>query len=112
MREDERISSAWRSALIDPENELFLSAASLWEMQIKASIGKLNLPEGFEEGLVRFGFRELPVRWEHARAVADLPPIHKDPFDRILVAQAISESLVLLTGDATLRAYGDFILAV
>ncbi len=112
MREDERLGPVWQSILIDPENELYLSAASVWEMQIKASLGKLKLPDGFDEGLVRFGFRELAVRWEHARATAQLPFIHKDPFDRLLLAQAISEGLVLISGDATLRAYGDFVTVV
>ncbi len=112
MREDERLGPVWQSILVDPRNELFLSAASVWEMKIKLGLGKLTLPDGFDEGLQQFGFRELAVSWEHARVTGGLPPIHKDPFDRLLVAQAISERLVLITGDATLRGYGDFVSVV
>lgn len=88
--------------------EVHVSAASLWEAAIKARLGKLrvSLP-ALVEGIEASGFLELPVRAAHAVAVVDLPEHHRDPFDRLLVAQAIHESLQLLTADAFLCRYSD-----
>ena len=90
--------------------EVFISAASIWEVSIKAAIGKLDAdPAALLAEIEPAGFRLLPVTGEHAAAVARLPPIHNDPFDRMLVAQAKTEPLLLLTNDAALAGYGDCI---
>lgn len=90
--------------------EVFVSAASIWEISIKASIGKLDAdPDELLAGVEPAGFSMLPITGEHAAMVARLPPIHKDPFDRILVAQASVEPMILLTNDDTLRDYGSLV---
>lgn len=94
--------------MADPGNVLFFSAASIWEVAIKYSSGKANFhvdPNLLHRGLQENGFLELPVSGIHALAVGALPPIHKDPFDRLLVAQAIAENLTLLTADAVVARY-------
>jgi PIN domain nuclease of toxin-antitoxin system len=99
----------------DTENELMFSVASLWEIAIKSAKA---LP-GFSvdvsllrRGVLDNGYRELPIAGEHAAAVARLPPLHKDPFDRLLVAQAMMEGILLLTADRTLAQYPGPILPV
>ena len=90
--------------------EVFVSAASIWEVSIKAALGKLAAdPAALLAEIEPAGFRLLPVTGEHAAAVALLPPIHNDPFDRMLVAQAKTEPLLLLTNDTALAGYGDCI---
>lgn len=92
---------------------VFVSAASIWEIAIKARLGKI---EGDPQALARVigesGFEELPVRADHAARVARLPLHHADPFDRLLVAQAQSEPLLLLTSDAALAPYGELVRVV
>lgn len=92
------------------DTELLWSAASTWELGIKAAIGKLRLPEPLDRFVVR-QLREqnligLPIYHDHAARAAELPPIHRDPFDRMLVAQALVENVPLLTRDVALGAYG------
>ena len=95
----------------DSANEVFVSAASVWEVAIKARMGRLEAdPQAFVAALADGGFGELPISSQHAAAVADLPDHHRDPFDRILVAQALVEPMRLLTHDRTLASYGDAIL--
>lgn len=90
-----------------------VSAASIWELAIKASLGKIRIDvEGAHEGIEASGFVELPVRGSHAAAVAALEPIHRDPFDRLLVAQAKSEPLVLLTADRVLKKYSPLVRVI
>ena len=92
------------------EAEVFVSAASVWEVSIKTALGKLAAdPTELLAELEPAGFRLLPVTGEHAAAVALLPPVHNDPFDRMLVAQAKTEPLILLTNDSVLGGYGDFV---
>jgi PIN domain nuclease of toxin-antitoxin system len=92
------------------EAEVFVSAASIWEVSIKTALGKLAAdPTELLAELEPAGFRLLPVTGEHAAAVALLPPLHSDPFDRMLVAQAKTEPLILLTNDSVLGGYGDFV---
>ena len=92
------------------EAEVFVSAASIWEVSIKTALGKLAAdPTELLAELEPAGFRLLPVTGEHAAAVALLPPVHSDPFDRMLVAQAKTEPLILLTNDSVLGGYGDFV---
>jgi PIN domain nuclease of toxin-antitoxin system len=98
------------SALIeDPENVIFVSAVTLWEIWLKESLGKLRLPATFSEKLAAQSFENLSLTASQARQVARLPWHHRDPFDRMLVAQAIAEKLILLTSDDALPAYGDFV---
>jgi PIN domain nuclease of toxin-antitoxin system len=83
----------------------FASLASAWEIAIKSSIGRLRLPLDFEEFLDRFGFELLPVRLDHIREIETLPFHHRDPFDRMLIAQARLEGLQIITRDRHLEAY-------
>ena len=96
-------------ALIEaPENEVYFSPASLWEIAIKAELGRKDFRvdvAALYAALPESGFAEVPVRAVHAVAVARLPDVHRDPFDRMLVAQALTEPLVLLTNDETLSRY-------
>lgn len=94
--------------LIAGASEVRFSVASAWEIAIKAALGKLKLPVGADiaEELAQSGFLEMPVALAHAEAVRQLPPIHRDPFDRMLVAQAGYEGLTLVTVDPEIRAYG------
>lgn len=93
------------------EAEVYVSAASIWEISIKAGLGKLTAdPAEVLAALEPAGFLSLPVTGEHAARVATLPPIHRDPFDRLLVAQALTEPMRLLTGDPVLARYGETVL--
>ncbi|HXP38330.1 MAG TPA: type II toxin-antitoxin system VapC family toxin [Solirubrobacteraceae bacterium] len=103
---DERLSRRAERLLKDASNEVLLSAAVVWEVAVKRSLGKLDAPGGFAELLLSAGAAPLGVSLEHAEAVAELPWHHRDPFDRMLVAQADLEQAVLVTGDERLGAYG------
>lgn len=96
------------SMMIDGSNTLYFSPASIWEIGIKKSLGREDFkvdPETLRRGLLDNQYRELPITSLHALAACDLPPLHKDPFDRILLAQAKSEGIALLTSDRTLKQY-------
>lgn len=98
--------------LID-EAEVFVSAASIWEVSIKVALRKLTAdPAQLLEELEPAGFQLLPVTGEHAAAVALLPSLHNDPFDRMLISQAKTEPLILLTNDSILGGYGEFVKIV
>ena len=104
----ERFSAAARTLLQDPHNELLFSAASLWEIAIKNSLGRDDFrvePRLLRRGLLDNGYAELPITSQHAVNIDGLPPLHKDPFDRLLLSQALSEGITLLTGDAQLARY-------
>lgn len=104
----ERLSPAARRLLNSPKNDLLFSAASLWEITIKKSLGREDFrvePRLLRRGLLDNGYIELPVTSEHAVNVDSLPDLHKDPFDRILLAQALTEGVTLLTADAQLARY-------
>jgi len=103
-----RLPAPARALIEDPANELIFSAASLWEIAIKRQLGRNDFrvdPRLLRRGLRDNGYLELPVTSEHALATDSLPPIHKDPFDRILVAQATVEGMVLLTVDPVMARY-------
>lgn len=94
-------------------SEVFASAASIWEISIKSALGKLEAnPSEVLSGIEPAGFDHLPISGEHAAEVVDLPHLHKDPFDRLLVAQALVERMILLTDDDTLGGYGNFVQVV
>ncbi len=105
-----RLSAKARALLLDPANQLMFSAASLWEVCIKNSLNRRNFkvdPRRLWRMLLISGYRELPVTSEHSVAVKDLPHLHNDPFDRMLVAQARVEGLLLLTVDKAVAKYGE-----
>jgi PIN domain nuclease of toxin-antitoxin system len=104
----ERLSPSARRQLSDPKNELFFSAVSVWEITIKNGLGRDDFriePRVFRRGLLDNGYIELPITSEHAVNVESLPPLHKDPFDRLLLSQALVEGITLLTADAQLARY-------
>lgn len=109
LSEPERLPGAIREALEDGENPLYLSVLTSWEIAIKYATGKLPLPEPplvfVEKRLQRDGLQTLHIEHRHALAVAQLPMHHHDPFDRLLIAQARDESMVLATVDAKIKAY-------
>lgn len=107
----ERLSPAARDAAADAGNPLFTSAGSLLEIAIKRSIGKLDVPDDLPSRLPSLGCDVLPVSAAHAWRVGDLPLLHKDPFDRLIVAQALEEDMILVTSDAVLARYGVPVLA-
>jgi len=103
------LSTQARGMIRDPENTVFVSAVSLWEIWLKQSLGKLRLPADFTERLAAEPFESLPLTASHTQPVSLLPWRHRDPFDRMLIAQAQVENLVLLTADGLLTAYGPFV---
>jgi PIN domain nuclease of toxin-antitoxin system len=104
-----RLGPLARRVIVDRDSEVWVSAATAWEISIKTALGRLDLGEPPEEclprELARCGFRTLGVSFEHALAVLSLPPHHDDPFDRMLVVQAKSEGLTILTVDPRIAAY-------
>jgi PIN domain nuclease of toxin-antitoxin system len=103
-----RLSAIARKLLDSPANELLFSAASVWEVAIKRGLGRSDFqadPRLLRRGLLDNGYTELPILSDHVVAVDSLPPIHKDPFDRLLVAQATVEGITLLTSDSIVGEY-------
>lgn len=108
------LSRAAAKLIDDPANDLIFSAASLWEIAIKSGLGRRNfdLDAGvFRRALIESGYEELAITGAHAAAVAGLPDLHKDPFDRMLIAQAMVEGVTLLTVDQAVLAYPGPILS-
>ncbi len=106
----DRLSPEATELLMDPANELWFSSASLWEITIKRSLDRMDFrvdPRRLWRMLLAHGYRELAISSEHTIAVGALPPPHKDPFDRLLIAQAHVEKITLLTADATVASYGE-----
>ena len=106
--EPAKLSKKGRLLLEDPLNEPLFSAASIWEVAIKYSLGREDFsvsPQLLRRGLLDNGYREVPITSEHGLAAASLPKLHKDPFDRMLVAQATVEGILLLTSDANVARY-------
>jgi len=111
----EKLSESARTLLTAPENILFFSAASIWEIVIKRGLGRDDFkadPHRLRKMLVTHGYTELPVTAEHALKVETLPMLHKDPFDRLLLAQARAEGMLLLTINASVLQYQESTLAV
>jgi PIN domain nuclease of toxin-antitoxin system len=100
-----RLSAKTRQLMGDPNHRFWSSPLSIAELRIKQRIGKLSLPEGFSNLVVETGFESLPFLAQHAHWLAELPMHHRDPFDRMLVAQAAEEGLTLITSDKTLSLY-------
>ena len=100
-----RLRAATRAAIVAPENEVIISAASVWELGLKISRQKLSLPNNYAATLLADGLHELPVSIAHAQRAMSLPPLHGDPFDRLLIAQALAEGLLLVTSDQVIQGY-------
>jgi PIN domain nuclease of toxin-antitoxin system len=103
-----RLPAAARRAVTNSRNELIFSAASLWEITIKSSLGRDDFrvePRLLRRGLLDNGYIELPVTSQHAVTLDSLPPLHRDPFDRILIAQALAEGITLMTSDGQVAQY-------
>lgn len=110
-----RLPKEARRLLEDPANEVLFSAASLWEIAIKATLRRPDFKVDvalLRPALSEMGFAELAVSGAHAERLTSLPPIHEDPFDRMLVAQCLAETLVLLTNDGVIADYGDVVKVV
>lgn len=106
---DSRLTLTARDA-ISAASLVFVSAASAWEIAIKSALGRVRLPQSFAEGVQQSGFIELPISFEHASAVEFLPSHHSDPFDRMLIAQAKVDRLVVVTHDRQFESYGQAII--
>ena len=106
---DERpclIAATLRAAMRDPTNEIVVSAATIWEIAIKRAIGKLHFDRPIVSAVLALGFEIMPVAGSHAEHAGSLPPHHNDPFDRLLVAQALVENMPVVSADAQLDPYG------
>ncbi|MEO7760972.1 MAG: type II toxin-antitoxin system VapC family toxin [Casimicrobiaceae bacterium] len=104
----QKLSVAARRLLNDPRNELIFSAASMWEVAIKSTLGRADFsvePRLLRRGLLDNGYSELSVTSQHAVGIDVLPPLHKDPFDRLLLSQAMAEGITLVTSDSQLARY-------
>ena len=112
VTDDPKLTKAARKLILEAE-EVFVSSASIWEASIKTSLGKLDADvDLLVSEIEASGYLELPIRAVHAALVRSLPDIHRDPFDRLLVAQAMAEPLRLMTADGHLSAYTDLVIKV
>jgi len=109
LNDDAQLGKKARCLIGDPANTIFLSSVCTWEIWLKKSLGKLKLPDDFDKWLAKEEFEPLPLTAAHTRLVAELPWHHRDPFDRMLIAQAMACDLTLLTSDARLKKYGSFV---
>jgi PIN domain nuclease of toxin-antitoxin system len=103
----DRLSGEVREILLDPAQLVLVSAVSIAEMAIKSALGKLTMPGTPADVAHTLGFGQLPLTWNHANRVSTLQSIHKDPFDRLLIAQAMEDDLTLITADAQVLQYRD-----
>jgi PIN domain nuclease of toxin-antitoxin system len=111
----DRLSKVARELIENPGNELYFSAASIWEIAIKSSLGREDFKADsrlVRRGLIDNGYREIPISSEHAVGVQALPFIHKDPFDRLLISQSMSEGMWLVTSDPVLSQYPGMVQSV
>jgi prevent-host-death family protein len=104
-RQPGKLSERARHTLVDPDNEVFVSAVTAWEISIRTAIGEFRAPPDLHEQVQRLRFRPLPMTFEDGVAVRDLPMIHRDPFDRLLIAQARARGLTLVTDDEDITQY-------
>ena len=105
LEDNPSLSELARVAIVDGENMVFVSAVSVWEISIKKALGKLEAPDTLLDEIERIRFTPLDITLEHADRAGKLPAIHMDPFDRMLIAQAQSEQLTLVTRDAEIQKY-------
>ncbi len=110
-----RLAARARDLISSPRSSVWISAATIWEITIKHGLGRGDMPVSGHDALRYFrdsGYRLLAIEPEHAAAIAELPPYHQDPFDRMLIAQALTEPMRLITHDAMVARYSDSIIAV
>ena len=107
-----RLDSDVRRVIEETAEAVFVSAAMIWEIEIKRTLGRLRAPEDVVGLVQESGFQRLAISFEHAREAGRLPLLHADPFDRILIAQARLEGMTLATGDQMFRGYGILVLEV
>lgn len=115
ITDNPKLGNRARDLILSPKAVIWVSAASLWEIAIKHALGRGDMPVSAEHSIRYFresGYQFLSIDSEHAAAVARLPPHHQDPFDRMLMAQAMTEPMRLLTRDAHLPLYGDWVESV
>lgn len=105
LNDDPRLKANHRALLDGGAAELMVSSATVWEIEIKRALGKLEAPDGIGDLLLASGCRPLPISWRHAHEAGRLPALHSDPFDRLLIAQAQVEQLKLATTDTQIMAY-------
>ena len=103
---NESLGQVARGLVADVDNQIYVSAATVWEMSIKQQLGKLKAPADLESVVERSGFSPLPIGLFHAQQAGSLPTHHRDPFDRMLIAQAQAEGLTIVTQDSAFPAYG------
>jgi PIN domain nuclease of toxin-antitoxin system len=106
LADDTALSGRARETIAAPGNTVLASAVCVWEIAIKRSLGKVRAPDGLVDHIADAGFEWLPIRAEHAWRVHELPYHHRDPFDRLLVAQAVCEQVPIISRDPNLAAYG------
>jgi len=106
LGESSRLSPVWRGMLADAENEVFFSAVSVAEISVKQSLGKLAVPDEYPQVLTEAGYVELPLTAAHAHALRGLAWHHRDPFDRVIIAQALVEGMSVMTTDDAFARYG------
>jgi len=104
-----RLPAACREALVSPENEVWVSSISVWEIRIKAKLGKADAHEGLRSAIISQDMKVLPFTLDHADAVSHIPLYHRDPFDRALLAQAMTEKLRFVTADREIQRYAGLV---
>ena len=102
----DKLSTKATKAIVDGRNMVFVSAVTAWEITIKRALGKLKAPDDYEEQVRNKQFTQLDITTQHALATGTLAPVHKDPFDRLLIAQALTEHMIVVTRDSIMREYG------
>ena len=105
LENNSTLSASARNAIIEGKNLVFISSATVWEMSIKQAQGKLEIPDNLQEEINLHRFTQLSINFQHAQLAGKLPNIHKDPFDRMLIAQANIEKLTLVTRDKLIAQY-------
>ena len=105
LTQDQKLSQTETDIITDPDNLIFISAATAWEIAVKKMIGKLEAPDDLPAALAANNFLELPITIDHSQKLYQLPLHHHDPFDRIMISQAMSEDLILMTRDTKIALY-------
>ena len=107
LSDDRKLATSGRQIIANPNNDVFVSSASVWEISIKMALGRLEIElDDLENAIARNGFRSLPIGFRHAITAGRLPAVHRDPFDRMLVAQASVEELRIVSHDRVFERYG------
>jgi PIN domain nuclease of toxin-antitoxin system len=106
LGDDKKLKKAERQLIASLDNVVYVSSATAWEIEIKRGLGKIGLPSDWAARVEEEGFLWLPITWQHTQQLSALPTIHRDPFDRMLVAQAKAEHLTLISYDESVRQYG------